>query len=50
MMITSGLALEELDFFSSELKILGVYHASEMRSKLRVIIIILNNTLPKNIY
>ena len=27
------LALEELDFFSSELKILGVYHASEMRSK-----------------
>ncbi len=27
------LALEELDFFSSELKILGVYHASKMRLK-----------------
>jgi prephenate dehydratase len=27
------LALEELDFFSSELKIFGVYNASEMRKK-----------------
>ena len=28
------LALEELDFFSSELRILGVYNASEMRKKI----------------